>query len=104
MCPHENLQFWYVFGDSDKGQFVCGLNDSKCQQELLCQANLTADLALQRVRAIKAVTKELDSVQTSEPEPITTSEGDTNSIASKVGCYRCGGSRLFCQLLQILQC
>ena len=74
-----------------KDQFVCGLNDPKCQQELLCQANLTTELALQRARAIEAVTKESDSMQTGKPQPITTSEGNTNSVASKAVCYRCGG-------------
>ena len=35
---------------------------------------MTADLALQRARAIEAVTKESESMQISEPDPITTSE------------------------------
>ena len=78
-----------------RDQFVCGLNDPKCQQELLCQANLTAELALQRARAIEVVTKESDSMQTGKPEPIPTSEGNTNSVASKAVCYRCGGQGHF---------
>jgi len=32
-------------------QFVCGLQDTKCQKELLCLSDLTAEMALQWARA-----------------------------------------------------
>ena len=69
-------------------QFICGLNDPKFQQELLCQTNLTADLALQRAQGMEEVAKESESMQTGKPEQ---SEGSTNLVASKAVCYRCGG-------------
>jgi len=53
-----------------RDQFVCGLRDHKCQQELLCQANLTADLALQ-AQAMEVVAKESESMQTEQSEGST---------------------------------
>jgi len=40
-----------------RNQFVCGLKDSKCQWELLCEAELTAAKALQRAQAMEVVAK-----------------------------------------------
>ena len=51
-----------------RDQFICWLKDHKCQQELLCQANLTMDLALQRARAMEVVAKESGGMQTGKPE------------------------------------
>jgi len=48
------------FATAIRDQFTC---DSKCQQELLCQVELTADSALQPARAIGAVTKKCESMQ-----------------------------------------
>ena len=48
-----------------RGQFICGLDDPKYQQELLCQGKLTANFALPRAQAMEAVAKESESMQTS---------------------------------------
>ena len=74
-----------------RDQFVCGLCDTKCQQELLCQTDLTAGRALQRARASEAVHKETESMQVvrRETEKLAM-DGDTNVVYSKATCYRCG--------------
>ena len=74
-----------------RDQFVCGLRDTKCQQELLCQTNLTAGRTLQRARASEAVHKETESMQVVRREADKLAmDGDTNVVYSKATCYRCG--------------
>ena len=46
-----------------RDQFVCGLGDVKCQQELLCKANLTADTTLKKARVAEVVLKEVQGMQ-----------------------------------------
>jgi len=70
-----------------RDQFVCWLNDPKCQQELLCQANLTADLALQRAQAMEVVTKGSESMQTGKPEQSEGSDSLSRSIQQRSGLH-----------------
>ena len=74
-----------------RDQFVCGLRDSKCQKELLCEANLTAERALQRARAAEVVRKETEGMQVvrNNPERLPI-DGETNTVYTKPACYRCG--------------
>ena len=65
-------------------QFLCGLCDTKCQQELFCQTDLTAGRALQRARASEAVHK--DQVVRREARKLAM-DGDTNVVYSKATCY-----------------
>ena len=44
-------------------QFVCGLANVKCQQELLYEANLTVEIALKKARAVEVVLKETEGIQ-----------------------------------------
>ena len=43
-------------------QFVCGLRDKKCQQELLGISELTATIGLQKVAAVEVVSKETEGI------------------------------------------
>jgi len=71
-----------------RDQFVCGLRDSKCQKELLCVADLTADLALQQAKAAEVVRKEMEVMQYFHKEK---EDGATYKIRSAMlECYRCG--------------
>ena len=45
-----------------RDQFVCGLRDEKCQRELLCIQDLTANIALQKATAAEAVVKETQAM------------------------------------------
>ena len=71
--------------------FVCGLRDSKCQKELLCEADLTAERTLQRARAAEVVRKETEGMQVvrNNPERLPI-DGETNTVYTKPACYRCG--------------
>ena len=75
-----------------RDQFVCGLYDSKCQKELLCQTDLTAEGALQKTRAAEVVCKETEGMQVMRniSEEFPTADGETNSVYSKIACYHCG--------------
>ena len=44
-------------------QFVRGLWDVKCQRDLLCVTDLTAELALKKARAAEVVLKETEGMQ-----------------------------------------
>ena len=76
-----------------RDQFVCGLRDTKCQKELLCQSELTAEGALQRARAAEVVRRETEGMQDAivrkEPEQFP-SDGEMNLVYSRILCYRCG--------------
>jgi len=74
-----------------RDQFVCGLQDTKCQKELLCLSDLTAETALQQARAAEAVHKESESMQSvmKEPEKFLI-DGETNAVYYKATCYCCG--------------
>ncbi|XP_065892767.1 uncharacterized protein [Dysidea avara] len=71
-------------------QFVCGLRDSKCQKELLCVAEFTADLTLQRVKAAKVVRKETEGMQESLKEKEKGNGGTHRIHSAKLECYWCG--------------
>ena len=81
------------FGDyldtAIRDQFVCGLGDLKCQKELLCTADLTVAVALQKARAVEVVTQEAKAMQ--EPSQATTGqEEDMHKLSIHLKCYRCG--------------
>ena len=71
-----------------RDQFVCGLLDVKCQQELLCETELTAEKALQRAQAMEAVARETRNMRAGNINPAP-GESCTNAI-SYGPCYRCG--------------
>ena len=74
-----------------RDQFVCGLRDSKCQKELLCVAELTADLALQQAKAVEVIRKETEAMQESHKESELEDHSETHRFHSaKLQCYRCG--------------
>ena len=69
-----------------RDQFVCGLLDVKCQQELLCGTKLTAKKALQQ--AMEAVAKDTRSMRAGNIDPAS---GDSCTNAISYGpCYCCG--------------
>ena len=81
------------FGDyldtATRDQFVCGLSDPKCQKELMCTADLTVAVALQKARAVEVVTQEAKAMQ--EPSQATTGqEEDMHKLSIHLKCYRCG--------------
>ena len=69
-------------------QFVCGLRDKKCQQELLSVQDLTAAVALQKATAAEVVSKETQAMR----EITTATGGEVYKLLSKTKCYRCGKS------------
>ena len=62
------------FGDylntAIRDQFVCGLKDTKCKKELLCVADLTVAVALQKAQAAEAVTHEAKAMQEPSQEMV----------------------------------
>ena len=72
-----------------RDQFVCGLCDEKCQQELLSVQELTANVALQKATAAEAISKETQAMHDTSA---TTSAGEVLKVLSKTKCYRCGKS------------
>ena len=75
-----------------RDQFVCGLGDVKCQRELLCEADLTADTALKKARAAEVVLKETQSMQAckQESESYPVIHATSSSKPTKPVCFRCG--------------
>lgn len=71
-----------------RDQFVCGLHDEKCQQELLSIQALTAEIALQKATAAEVVFKETQAMR----ESTAASSGEVYKLLSKTKCYRCGKS------------
>ena len=57
-------------------QFVCGLRDEKCQQELLSVQDLMAAIALQMATAAEAVSKETQAMR----ETTTATGGEVNKL------------------------
>ena len=75
-----------------RDQFVCGLGEVKCQRELLCVTDLTADTALKKARAAEVVLKETEGMQVGKKEPgsypmihATSTRSTTRPV-----CFRCG--------------
>ena len=69
-----------------RDQFVCGLRDTKTQQELLCIPDLTAQTALRKARAAEAVYKETRTMRDSSCNKVTF------NISTAKTCYRCGNA------------
>ena len=87
----KTCKFGRYFKTATQDQFVCGLHDTRCQQELLCQAELTVKRALQRARATEEVHKETEGMQVVRREAEKLSiDGDTNVVYSKATCYHYG--------------
>ena len=62
-----------------RDQFVCGLRDKQCQQELLGIPELTADIALQKAAAAEMVSKETEGIREA------TSGANSSSDVHKTG-------------------
>ena len=71
-------------------QFICGLRDEKCQQELLSIQDLTAAIALQKATAAEAVSKEAQAMRETTRESATS--GEVYKLFSKTKCHCCGKS------------
>ena len=69
-------------------QFVCGLKDKKCQQELLGIPELTANIALQNAAAAEVVSKETEGIR--EATSGATSSSDVHKTGMATKCHRCG--------------
>ena len=69
-------------------QFVCGLKDSKCQQELLSIADLTVEVAQRKAQAADVIALEMKSIKESGKEDAIWQDEDINVL--RVTCYRCG--------------
>ena len=69
-------------------QFVCGLRDKKCQQELLGILELTADIALQKVAAAEVVSKETEEIREATSGATLSSDVHKTGMATK--CHRYG--------------
>ena len=67
-----------------RDKFVCGLSDAKCQRDLLCDAMLTAETALKKVRVLEVALKETEGMQAvKEPGNATTSYDCSNQCRRK---------------------
>ena len=69
-----------------RDQFVCGLRDTKTQQELFCIPDLTAQTALRKARAAEAVYKETRTMRDSSCNEVTF------NISTAKTCYCCGNA------------
>ena len=69
-----------------RDQFVCGLRDTKTQQELLCVPDLTAQTALRKARAAEAIYKETCTIKDSSCNEVTF------NISTEKTCYHCGNT------------
>ena len=87
-CHAKMCNFGQYLETALRDQFVCGLRDEKCQQELLSVQDLTAAIALQKATAAEAVSKETQAMR----ETTTATGGEVNKLLqfSKTKCYRCG--------------
>eukprot|EP00731_Ephydatia_muelleri_P005994 Em0003g242a len=82
-----------------RDQFVCGLQDSRIQRELLCVRDLTLEQALDKARSIEIVLKETASLQQRSTK-VEGGKGEEVADVLKVttkqgprkGCFRCGGN------------
>ena len=86
------LAKWCNFGEYLKtalrDQFVCGLKDSKCQQELLSIPDLTVEVVQRKAQAAKLVTVETKWMKEPAMEDARQQEDDVNVL--HVTCYCCG--------------
>ena len=76
-----------------RDQLVCGLKDSRIQQELLCKKGLTLETALEKARAMEAVAKEVLTLHSGASPAQAAEDGDTHAIRKEEAkCYRCGSA------------
>jgi len=71
-----------------RDQFLCGLRDKKCQQELLGIPDLTVVIALQKATAAEVVSRETARMQEATSEANTGS--DVHKLITKTKCCHCG--------------
>ena len=81
-----------------RDRLVCGITNSRCQQRLLAEADLTFDTAFKMVQAMELAERdaqELHSREMTISEPIQKLQ-DQSTTRKKPSiprsCYRCGGS------------
>lgn len=70
-----------------QNQFVCGLNDKKCQQELLGIPELTVYIAQQRAAAAEVVFRETEGMR--ETIPGTTTNSVVHNLGTSAKCHCC---------------
>ena len=87
-CLTKTCYFRQYLETALRDQFVCGLRDEKCQQELLSIQDLTAAVALQKATAAEAVSKGTQTMR----ETTTATGGEVYKLLSKTKCYHCGKS------------
>ena len=69
-----------------RDQFLCALRDMKTYQELLCIPHLTAQTALHKAYAVKAIYKETHTIKDSSCKEVTF------NIRPAQTCYGCGSA------------
>ena len=84
-----------------RDQFVCGLQDSRIQRELLCTRDLSLAQALDKARSMEIVLKEAVELRQKEPD-VSVGAGNDEGTAEahkisetqgpRKGCSRCGGT------------
>ena len=72
-----------------RDQFVCGLNDRKCQRELLTIQDLTLQTAIQEDTAAETATRESRGIHGASAERLSR---ELHKMSAKPLCYRCGRS------------
>ena len=87
-CLAKTCNFGQYLETALRDQFVCGLRDEKCQQELLSIQDLTAAIALQKATAAEAVSKEAQAMR--ETTTGLATSGEVYKLFSKTKCYSCG--------------
>ena len=84
-----------------RDQFVCGLQDSHIQQELLCIRDLSLVQAQDKARSMEIVLKETVELRQKEPDVSVEAGNDegtaethkiSKSQGPRKGCPRCGGT------------
>ena len=84
-----------------RDQFVCGLSDSKCQQDLLCSSDLSLTSAVQAAKAREAVLREAELFGAGEAATThRVAQGDggrqqreertSGAVRHGKPCWRCG--------------
>ena len=71
-----------------RDQFVCGLKDLKCQQELLSIPDLTVEIAQRKAQAAEVVALETKSMKPSGTEESKIQDDEIGML--RATCYRCG--------------
>ena len=84
-----------------RDQFVCGLQDSRIQRELLCIRDLSLAQAQDKARSMEIVLKETVELRQKEPDVSVEAGNDegtaethkiSKSQGPRKGCPRCGGT------------